>query len=541
MNLDAATLVLTNLRERSEDSESPVVLTSLEIRALQVLFGEAVVDSVSHRSKSDDGIQRTDTSRISPEQPLRWKPDKPPRTDLLLCLDFGTSFSKASACQTHDSDAIPDLINIGFSENDDDPTRFFLPSELFICDDRIYFGRAARKKFEVVEADQDRLIDSPKQYMTLGTEVADLHQKPLRSEQDTSQSLSQRDALVLYLSHLNHLSENSLQTGDSALDVRRRYAHPGWDDTTADANSRSMARIMAESIMLAKCFPGEFDESMPLVMAQDIARRAREADSDDLPFELLVDPVLEATAAGAGALMATRERHRQPYVILDIGAGTTDVAGCLCVNKPTDEYVKVAEVTGARKAIRRAGNNIDGILLREILDRSSLARETIEYSQVSRALRKRIRDYKETLFNDGILPAELTSGEIVEIELENFLQLESARKLFEEIKEIVTDAAFVVAGDDEPVHLVATGGGATLPVVQDLVSQPIEKNGSRLRLHLRDSMPDDLRDAYPGLANVFPQLAVSVGGSHPELPMQINSIREGIRDPGPMTLGPVYR
>ena len=32
--------------------------------------------------------------------------------------------------------------------------------------------------------------------------------------------------------------------------------------------------------------------------------------------------------------MATRERHRQPYVILDIGAGTTDVAGCLCVNNP---------------------------------------------------------------------------------------------------------------------------------------------------------------------------------------------------------------
>ena len=244
MNQDTAALVLTNLRERAENSNSPVVLTSVEIRALQVLFGEAAADSASHRSGSDAELQGTEPSRISPEQPLRWKPDKAPRTDLILCLDFGTSFSKASACKTHDSNDVPDLINIGFGENDDDPSRFFLPSELFIHDDRIYFGMAARNKFEIVEADQDRLIDSPKQYMTLGTEVADLHQKPLRSEQDASQSLSQRDALVLYLSHLNHLSENSLQSEDSTVDVKRRYAHPGWDDATTDANSKAMARIV---------------------------------------------------------------------------------------------------------------------------------------------------------------------------------------------------------------------------------------------------------------------------------------------------------
>ena len=287
---------------------------------------------------------------------------RPPVPILILCLDFGTSFSKAFACKVDDTNEIPELIDIDFGENEDGTTRYTLHSELFIHDNDVYFGVAARRKFEVVEAEQDRLIDGPKQYMTLGTEVAELHQKALRPQQDPSQSLSQRDALVLYLSHLNHLSEISLQRRECAAEVQRRYAHPGWDDTTADANSKAMARIMAESIMLAKCFPREFEECMPLAMAADIARRARLADDDDLPFELLVEPVLEATAAGAGALMATRERHRQPYVILDIGAGTTDVAGCLCVNNPNKEYVTVAEVTGAGKAIRRAGNNIDSIL-----------------------------------------------------------------------------------------------------------------------------------------------------------------------------------
>ena len=377
--------------------------------------------------------------------------------------------------------------------------------------------------------------------MTLGTEVADLHQKPLRLEQDPSQSLSQRDALVLYLAHLNHVAETSLLRTGLTGEVRRRYAHPAWDNDSAAANSKAMTRIMAESIVLAKSFPRELEESMPLALARDIARNVQAVGDEDLPFELLVDPVHEATAAGAGALIATRERDRQPYVILDIGAGTTDVAGCLCVNNPSEERVKVAEVTGARKAIRRAGNNIDSILLSEILNRSSLASGTMEYVQISRALRRTIRDYKEELFNEGFLVASLKSDEIVEIELSEFLQIESMKNLFDEIKTIVTDAAFVVIGDDPSVQLVATGGGASLPVVQDLVSGPIKKNGKQLRLRPRDAMPNDLRDVYPQLANTYPQLAVAIGGSHPELPKQISSVVEGIRDPGPISLGPVYK
>ena len=110
-------------------------------------------------------------------------------------------------------------------------------------------------------------------------------------------------------------------------------------------------------------------------------------------------------------MMATREHGRQSYVILDIGAGTTDVAGCVCVNNPKEKTVKVAEVTKAHKAIRRAGNNVDSILLNEILERSSLAKGTVEYNQVSQALRKSIRNDKEILFDQGALDVQLKSDE----------------------------------------------------------------------------------------------------------------------------------
>ena len=546
MNEDTASLILSNLRERAEKSGSPVMLTSVEVRALQILFGDPAIRSTPGSTSGNDvEVLDLETSRESLGRALQWKPEGTPSIDLILCLDFGTSFSKASASRTKHTDDVPELIDISFGENDDRSPRHLLPSELFIQDECIYFGMAARRKFEIVEANQDQLIDSPKQYMTLGTEVANLHQKPLRPEQDPSQSLSQRDALVLYLAHLNYLAERSLQGEDMAADVRRRYAHPAWDNATADENSTAMARVMAEAIALAKFCPLEFDENMPLSRARDILRQAEAADDKDLPFELLVDPVHEATAAGAGALMATREatheRLRQPYVILDIGAGTTDVAGCLCVNHPEEEYVKVAEVTGARKAIRRAGNNIDSILMSEILERSSFAAGTTEYNRVSQALRKEIRNYKETLFDEGILIAPLESDENVEVELVEFLENEAIKKLFFEIKTIVTNAAFEVVGGDDPVILVATGGGAKLPVVQDMVSNPIRKDGRQLRLRLRDAMPEGLKPVYPQLVNFYPQLAVAIGGSHPDLPRQLNSVSEGIRDPGPTMLEPVYR
>ena len=219
---------------------------------------------------------------------LRWTPGEPPDDDLILCLDFGTSFSKASACRTKQEDDIPEIIDIVFDEEAEGTSRFLLPSELFIHDEHVYLGKSARKQFETVDAIQDRLIDSPKQYMTLGTEVADLRQKPLRPEQDPSQSLSQRDALVLYLSHLNHLAEKSLKIGDAVADVRRRFAHPAWDETSAAANSKAMARIMVESIVLARNYPHEFEQGMPLALARDLIRNAQVLEDEDLPFALLV-------------------------------------------------------------------------------------------------------------------------------------------------------------------------------------------------------------------------------------------------------------
>lgn len=536
MDKSTAELILTSLCERANGANSAVVLTSAELAAIQELYGTGI-DKTQVDSKTLAGIA-TEATQFSPN--VVWHPDSEPDLQMLLCLDFGTSFSKAFVCDGDEANKVPKLIDITFGMDESGQSRFLLPSEIFIHAEEVYFGNAARRKFDLVEASQDRLIDNPKQYMTLGTDVTELNQKPLRPDQDPSKLFSQRDILVLYLAHLNRMVSSSLEESGHSPEILRRYAHPAWEKSSEKANGEAMARIMAEAVALAHLFPDDFSDKTTVVRASRLATSARESASENLPFELLKESVREATAAGAGALMETDSGKRQPFVILDIGAGTTDVAGCICVNDPRSDQIRVAEVTPAAKALAQAGNSIDNALLKEILEASALARGTIEYDRSLQNLRKSVRALKESLFNDGFVFAPLATGETIEIELEKFLKSQPMVNLFSRIETIVAEAASKVSGSDSTVFLVPTGGGSRLPIIDLLIAKPLRLDGRNIQLKLREAMPEDLKIPYPSLVPVYSQLAVAVGGALPSLPNQVGSIGEGIVDPGKKTLSAVY-
>lgn len=540
MDENTARLILSNLCERATGTSGSVVLTSAELAAIQELFGAGQSDTKGRPQTTLEPVVTNAPELHSFLPSVIWHPNSTPDQKILLCLDFGTSYSKAFVCDGDDSGEVPKLIDITFGIDEGGLPQFLLPSEIFIHNDDIYFGAAARRKFNLVEASQDRLIDNPKQYMTLGTDITELNQKPLRLEQNPSQNFSQRDVLVLYLAHLNRMVSISLKNSGHSADVLRRYAHPAWGKSSEKANGEAMARIMAEAVALAHLFPADFSEKTSVDRASKLAIAARQSASDDLPFEMLKESVREATAAGAGALMETDSGKRQAFVILDIGAGTTDVAGCICINDRRSDQVRVAEVTPAAKALNRAGNIIDSALLKLILEDCSLARDTTEYEQTRQILRKSVRSLKESLFNDGFVFAPLATGETVEIELGRFLESQPIKKLFVDIKEIVSEAAFLVSGSEATVFLVPTGGGSRLPIVDMLIAEPLKKGGRSIQLKLREAMPEDLKSPYPSLVPVYSQLAVAVGGALPSLPTQIGSISEGIVDPGKKTMSSVY-
>ena len=539
MNREFAHSLLTGLAERASLDRKGTFLSEIELEAIQFIIGAkapqtaAVVESLNADSDPEITLDKEVFE-------VKWTPTSVSDHETRICIDFGTSFSKAFACKGDDPLKTPELIDITLSQDAQGSEKYLLPSELLIHDGKIYFGRSARRLFEELAADQDKLIDNFKQFITLSRDVSNLSKHVLSSQKDPTGFFSERDVLVLYLTHLIRMVDLSLQNMNVVTPLLTRYTHPAWDNEIATDNAQAMKRIVAEAMALARSYPDDFLMSLDAERASKILVAARSTSEDNLPMSLLEDPVLEATAAGAGALMDARPNGRQHYVVLDIGAGTTDVAGCICVKRDED-HVNVWEIQDARGAKNLAGNMLDNALRKRILESSSLAKGSLEYEQSDRALKKSIRSEKENLFDNGNLLVQLVTDELVEVSLSNFLTDPNVRKIFSSIREMVKKAAFAVSESTGRAFLVPTGGGATLPIVRELTADPLEMDGHKIKLKLADAMPELLREAYPSIEPFYPQLAVSIGGAHPALPEQKASLDHFDVDPGGKSLAPLYK
>lgn len=536
MNWNGAVDLLNNLLERAKEEAGKTFVTSREVAALDLVLSKI------------DGLDFTNAPLISsndipPEprgllQSILVAPDDVV-TKSTLCIDFGTSFSKAFA--TVDSGkALPTIIDLAIGKHSGWGQPLVTPSEMIIADDSIYFGAQARKIFDDTEAAPERLIDSIKQYMTLGANVLNLSKIRLDEKKDPKQILFQRDVLVLYLAHLTYLVETCLEEKGLSKNIRRRFAHPAWDDINREGNEQEMKRMMAEAILLARSLGDRLVEKLSLPEARKALDELREY-SQSLPMILIGEPVREATAAGAGALLGMSLDQRATFLIVDIGAGTTDVAGCICVSNSAWDRNRVTEVTSAAKAIKSAGNVLDNALVRALLQKSHLAQGTAEYQAAAAALSRHKRLNKERLFTDESLIVELPTEEIVELSLSEFLHFQPVETFTESIRKIITESAFAVVGSGSRVNIVATGGGARLPMIRTIAEEGVERDGRRIALDWQDPAPDGMATSYPDLVDPYPQIAVALGGALPDLPEQRRSIDAGLSDSPKYYMKPGYK
>ncbi len=523
MDATRARDLLENLLERATLSSDKVFLTSKEVSALAVLLGND--ESVAGSSISSQGPTLTPVN-VAQEEIL---------ADAMLCVDFGTSFSKAFVSLGNED---PELVDLPIG---DEGSRLTTPSELFIDDGQIYFGPGARRRWDDIQAPTDRLIDSIKQFITLNADVSVLGERPMTSAKDPGQKFSQRDIVLLYLGHLMALTERALAEKGFSSNIKRRFTHPAWKDGSREQNEHEMRRLMAEAVLLARSAPAEFSSKMPVATARRLLDQLAAVDSEALPNVLIGEPVREATAAGAGALLATREGEREVYLVLDIGAGTTDVAGFYCVNNPNHHRMRVFEITLAADARNMAGNALDSALQKLVMEKSGLSQESEEAHLASHNLRRQIRAYKERLFDNESVIVELATDQTIEIDLKEFLAFGPVVNINAKIKDLVAQSAIVVAGDRARINLVATGGGAGLPLVRELGNAGVNRDGQHIDLRLIDAMPSDVRANYPDWVDPYPQIAVALGGSLPNLPEQRSNVGTAISQAPRRTLAPQYR
>lgn len=538
MEQDRARDLLMNLLERASDGEK-TYLTSRELEALRtILQDDGRKNAPSGADTVGSGREAELSSTTTYKLLLDLGSELVQDPASIVCVDFGTSFSKAFATVAQNGNLRYVDLAIGDGLTG---TRLTTPSELLVADGKIFFGSKARQHVEDTQTSTDRIIDSIKQFITLGKEVSKLGTARLQPVQDPNGDLTQRDVLVLYLAHLMHLTETALVDAGLSRNLLRRFAHPAWKDGAKDENAKEMRRLMAEAIVLARSIGSDLADTVNLVNAKALLEQLKVLGEDSLPTALIGDPVREATAAGAGALISTPENTRQAYLIVDIGAGTTDVAGFICVNNTEWDTARIFEISNAAAALNKAGNMLDQILLRHILSVSSLTPDTTEYQSAALYVRRQRRALKEQLFAEGKVIVLLPTDETVAVELQAFLELPHMQDFEKSIRDLVGQSAQVVAGDASRIKLVATGGGSRLPIVTKLAEGGVQIGQRRINFDLVDAMPNTLATTNPALSDVFPQVAVAFGGSLPELPEQRASVPIGIESAPRRAIAPMYK
>lgn len=452
----------------------------------------------------------------------RASPDCP---EILLCLDFGTAMSKAMATR----DADDNLVELALGKGVGDPGEIYgLRSSMFIArSGRIYFGHEAVAQSNEVESTARKRLDSLKQRMSQGR-PGDLSEGMFDvATNPTSVPISWADAITLYLGYLTDIATSELKGARFSRYVKRRFARPCWEQGRAMWADGELRAMLARAQVIADTFHGRWSGGIPLDEAK--ATIDKVAALDQIPEYLVAEGVEEPIAAAASRL-ESQERERGLFVVLDIGAGTSDFAAFWVNQDPEAERFTVWQIPGTIDALAQAGDTIDGYLHGFILEKAHLRPGQTDYEYASSRLALEIRQAKETLIRAGEVDVVLSNSSRVKVTKDEFLACDAVqdfgRLLSDRLAGVLTRAdgswlnalaSFEQVGRDY-ISLVLTGGGSALPVVQDLAKGIVEVRGRRFKLMGARSVPAWIEERYPGIISSYQKMAVAIGGAARKLP-----------------------
>ena len=532
--------VVGRLRKSGEQFELPGgVLSVEEVAALRLL---AVMPSqngpVAPRlpSAGDEPAVSLDLTCL----------EKPVGSDVMLCVDFGTAFSKAAIWRAGYDHPVP-LDLLGAAEPG--ASGVILDSVAYVTGGRILFGRSADSTFAHEDDPDRRLFESPKDLLT--HEMARLEVDRPAREIDPTGLFTSRDLLTLYLGYLSAVICEALPA-DVPRNVRRRYAAPGWNDAQADMATQSMsaaarslgdllvdAQVLADTIPISAWREGLDARSAAAVM---VALRSSRAQRPVHGVPMVERAVLEAVAAGSG--MMDRFRNRRPQVlVVDVGAGTTDVGFFKYVMRSDGDAV-VAPYAGGMKAVKKAGHAVDDALEWLACQKVGLPAGSDSLRRFQRRFRTSVRDYKARLCEDRSIEVDVQDAPRFAIELAELEATPLIKTFVGEFTGAVRSAlagsgrTFNSARDDNVV--VFSGGGRSLPFLREVFKDGLISQGGTAYFAQDDAKPSWLDRVVPDVTSVFPQIAVATGGCSPDLPTELQTVRD-THDPGARTLSPIYK
>jgi molecular chaperone DnaK (HSP70) len=181
----------------------------------------------------------------------------------------------------------------------------------------------------------------------------------------------------------------------------------------------------------------------------------------------------------------------------------------------------LAEIESGSNVLRKAGDHLDVLLSNFVLKKLGYDNPTDPAARGAVSdLRRRQREYKELLFQNGEVAIEVDDMPIV-LDRTEFIESERVREFAALLREkfsatltVACDCAQLFPNPRVPIEILFTGGGHSLPMVTAL------EGVARERWPTSVATPDFAeRSNDPDFQAVRRQVAVAVGGAIRDLPM----------------------
>lgn len=437
-----------------------------------------------------------------------------------ICIDFGTALSKASLCL----DPMLPLevgvkpLPIGAIARGEHP--LLTPSVLYVDGGRLYFGPSALDHARRgVETQRDPLLSFK---TVLGASNVDqaLAQK-LRPSMDPTGTFINRDALVLYLAYLDQLIREAIELApnipNAVVNAKRRYTSPVWKP--GSGTDKSFEAIFNEAAAVSQKL-GKLllqGEGISIAQCKDALDKARAQPGNGL----LETGIFEPHAAAATALAFTSAPTRF-VLVFDMGAGTVDFAAFEF--DESTEPPALTEIKEARQCSALAGDEIDRILIELYLRKRGGEKSREDELKLLRTARLSARDMKRELFSTGKTSLKTSGWMATTIRINELMEDQNFRTYLTALRNTMAASLNIVLQRAEAVganavDIVLAGGGSNLPFMPDLVKSAGQVRPHNISLRYGPLSPANplYNSVDPALRDIFPQIAMSVGGALVEM------------------------
>ena len=512
MDDNQARALLENLLDRiSSDARLQQLITHREADAIRRILEEEASEPRHSSSK---------LTQASPAGPQTAPEHAAYEGNVHLCLDFGTAMSKAFAWD-RERDR-PLLLEIGRVAGEAG-SPFTLQSALFVTHDGIvHFGQAAFNAASAANPNTHRSFRSIKDLLTVG-QLEALSQ-PLDQEfNPTEIALTNRDAIALYLAFLTDVALRALEeAGESNVRrIPRSYTKPVFDESRDRWATDLLSECATIGQLLADEFSGRWTEGIPIGDIRVALDRFSPMTSElrqELILESGVLPEPVAAFVSRCWHYEPTDRVRRVFMVIDVGAGTTDFAMFAQVEE--NGKMTVAPISGSVSSVRYAGDMIDNLLLQHLLRIGGVNSDHPQYSFLAADLHREIRLIKENLFVEKKMSRSLVNDVPVSTDWDSFQASDEMQKLSAEMKNKFmavlenVHSSWLSLGD---LPVFFSGGGAGLPTVTNLANgQPLQVGESWVTPRAVQRFPKWLEDADDSVGAIrldYQQLAVCIGGA----------------------------